>query len=53
MQLKRKFLQKMKKSDTLRTFMKDKNVIISGKNSEDLLKFFEDTYDLVDNDDEK
>ena len=53
MAMKRKFEEKMKKSDTLRRIMSDKKIIIAGKNSEELYQFFEDTLKLVDEEEQK
>lgn len=53
MAMKRKYEEKMKKSDTLGKIMQDKKIIISGKNSEELYQFFEDTLKLVDEEEAK
>ena len=42
----------MKKADNLKKMMKDKKIIISGKNGEEMFDFYKETYDMVDNDDE-
>ncbi len=48
MEMKRKYEQKMKKSDNLRLLFKDKKIIIGGKNAEDLLNYFDETCNMVD-----
>lgn len=48
MEMKRKFDEKMKKVRSLRRLMDGGKIIISGKNGEELLKYFDDTLQMVD-----
>ncbi len=43
----------MKKSDNLRVIMQDKQIIISGKKGEELMHFFDETCQMVDDEDEQ
>jgi len=46
--MKRKHEQRMKKTDNLRLLMKDNQIVIGGKSGEQLLDYFKETGDLVD-----
>jgi hypothetical protein len=52
LQAKRKHEQRLRKSQSLQSLMRDKKVIIGGKNGQELLDYFSETTDLVDSLDE-
>jgi hypothetical protein len=48
LQMKRKHEQRMKKTDNLRELMKDNKIVIGGHSGEQLLDYFKETGELVD-----
>ncbi|CDW91625.1 UNKNOWN [Stylonychia lemnae] len=48
LQMKRKHEQRMKKTDNLRKLMKDKSIVIGGQTGENLLDYFKETGEMVD-----